>query len=217
MKQVSELLKTGLYEPLISDRTRTIKEIIKDINLEQKLFGILINGKIAGINEIVHRNDMVVIIPHLAGGADVGRPIKDVVPDFLFLQDIDLIKLDINAMLKQRKCFSCKTSLSFQDFIYTNRQKKIVPLIKTWQSEKVQIFCCSCFKNAEEQKYIQKMIENDGADRKCSNCVSMIKLSDLIKNYGLNRRKLIEDIWFHPQIHCDKCESELKKKKLKKG
>ena len=82
-------------------------------------------------------------------------------------------------------------------------------MIKTWQSEEVQIFCCSCFQKAEEQRYI---LENEGVERKCSTCETLIKKSDfLIKSR--ERRDIIERLWFSSKLYCDKCESELKKKK----
>lgn len=113
MKQVLELLETGLYESIIIDRTRTIKKIIKKLNIEEELFGTFINGKKAGRNDIVYKNDKVVIIPCIAGGAEIEKTLANIVPDFLFLKDLALLRLDFNAMLKQKECFKCKKPYHF--------------------------------------------------------------------------------------------------------
>jgi len=68
MKQVSELLETGIYEVFQPERTMTVKDLLKELNLEGKYFGILINGKKATEDMTIKETDEIVILPHIAGG-----------------------------------------------------------------------------------------------------------------------------------------------------
>ncbi|MFW9898830.1 MAG: MoaD/ThiS family protein [Candidatus Thorarchaeota archaeon] len=68
MKQVSELLETGIYETFTPDRSMTVKDLLKELNLEGKYFGILINGKKATEDMTIKETDEIVILPHIAGG-----------------------------------------------------------------------------------------------------------------------------------------------------
>lgn len=68
MKQVSELLETGVYETFTAERTMTVKDLLKELNLEGKYFGILINGKKATEDMTIKETDEIVILPHIAGG-----------------------------------------------------------------------------------------------------------------------------------------------------
>jgi sulfur carrier protein ThiS len=45
-----------------------VKDLLKELNLEGKYFGILINGKKASEDDIIKETDSVVILPHIAGG-----------------------------------------------------------------------------------------------------------------------------------------------------
>jgi len=45
-----------------------VKELLKELNLEGKYFGILINGKKASEDDIIKETDEIVILPHIAGG-----------------------------------------------------------------------------------------------------------------------------------------------------
>ncbi len=68
MKQVSELLETGIYEVFKPEKTMTVKDLLKELNLEGKYFGILINGKKATEDMTIKETDEIVILPHIAGG-----------------------------------------------------------------------------------------------------------------------------------------------------
>lgn len=68
MKQVSELLETGVYETFTAEKTMTVKDLLKELNLEGKYFGILINGKKATEDMTIKETDEIVILPHIAGG-----------------------------------------------------------------------------------------------------------------------------------------------------
>ncbi len=68
MKQVAELLETGIYETFTPERTMTVKDLLVELNLEQKYFGILVNGKKADESTKISPEDSIVILPHIAGG-----------------------------------------------------------------------------------------------------------------------------------------------------
>jgi len=62
------LLETGIYETFTPDKKILVKDLLKELNLEGKYFGILVNGKKATEDTIINENDEVVILPHIAGG-----------------------------------------------------------------------------------------------------------------------------------------------------
>ncbi len=68
IKQISDLLETGLYETFTPDREMLVADLLKELNLEDKYFGILVNGKKAEPNTKIKETDEIVILPHIAGG-----------------------------------------------------------------------------------------------------------------------------------------------------
>ena len=68
IKQIAELLEVGIYETITPEKTMTIRDLIKELNLEEKDFGILVDGKKADLDTKVSENSEVVILPHIAGG-----------------------------------------------------------------------------------------------------------------------------------------------------
>jgi len=68
IKQVSELLDTGLYETFKPERTMTVSDLLHELNLEDKYFGILVNGKKVTPETEIGKEDEIIILPHIAGG-----------------------------------------------------------------------------------------------------------------------------------------------------
>ncbi|MFX0001960.1 MAG: MoaD/ThiS family protein [Promethearchaeota archaeon] len=68
MKQISELLDTGLFETYKPERMMTVADLLKELNLEDKYFGILVNGKKATPETKIGKEDEILILPHIAGG-----------------------------------------------------------------------------------------------------------------------------------------------------
>ena len=64
MKQISELLDTGLYETFKPERTMTVADLLKELNLEDKYFGILVNGKKATPETKIGKEEEIIILPH---------------------------------------------------------------------------------------------------------------------------------------------------------
>lgn len=68
MKQTSEILSTGIIETFVPDRKMLVKDLLRELNLEGKYFGILINGKKADEDTEITPEDNITILPHIAGG-----------------------------------------------------------------------------------------------------------------------------------------------------
>ena len=69
IKQVAELLEVGIYETITTEKTMTVRDLIKELDLEEKYFGILVNGKKADLNTKITPDSKIVVLPHIAGGA----------------------------------------------------------------------------------------------------------------------------------------------------
>jgi len=68
VKQISDLLDTGLYETFKPERMMTVADLLKELNLEDKYFGILVNGKKSTPETKIGTEDEIIILPHIAGG-----------------------------------------------------------------------------------------------------------------------------------------------------
>ena len=68
MRQTSEILETGIIETYTPERKMLVKDLLRELNLEGKYFGILINGKKADEDTEITPKDDITILPHIAGG-----------------------------------------------------------------------------------------------------------------------------------------------------
>ena len=68
MKQIADLLSTGIIETYTPKRKMLVKDLLKELNLEGKYFGILVDGKKANEDTVLDENSDIVILPHIAGG-----------------------------------------------------------------------------------------------------------------------------------------------------
>ena len=68
MRQTSEILSTGIIETIVPERKMLVKDLLRELNLEGKYFGILINGKKADEDTEITPKDDITILPHIAGG-----------------------------------------------------------------------------------------------------------------------------------------------------
>ena len=68
MKQIADLLETGIIETYTPERKMLVKDLLKELNLEGKYFGILVDGKKASEDTVLDENSDIVILPHIAGG-----------------------------------------------------------------------------------------------------------------------------------------------------
>jgi sulfur carrier protein ThiS len=68
LKQIADLLKTGIIETYTPKKKMLVKDLLKELNLEGKYFGILVDGKKASEDTVLDENSDIVILPHIAGG-----------------------------------------------------------------------------------------------------------------------------------------------------
>ncbi len=62
------MLESGIYETLTPDKCMTVGDLLKELDLEDKYFGILVNGKKADPDTALSPEDEIVILPYIAGG-----------------------------------------------------------------------------------------------------------------------------------------------------
>ncbi|MGB5912692.1 MAG: MoaD/ThiS family protein [Promethearchaeia archaeon] len=62
-------METGLYETFKPEKRMVVRDLLKELNLEGKYFGILINGKKASEDMVIRETDEIIILPHIAGGS----------------------------------------------------------------------------------------------------------------------------------------------------
>jgi len=46
----------------------TVGDLLQELNLEDKYFGILVDGKKASPDTVINEQSEIVILPHIAGG-----------------------------------------------------------------------------------------------------------------------------------------------------
>ena len=69
MKQVCELIETGIYQTFNVNKKTTVKDLMKELNLEAcETLSILVNGKKVDSGFEIDTKDEVVIIPAIKGG-----------------------------------------------------------------------------------------------------------------------------------------------------
>jgi sulfur carrier protein ThiS len=68
LKQTTDLLSTGIVEKFIPEKKMLVRDLLRELNLEGKYFGILINGKKADEDSEISPEDDITILPHIAGG-----------------------------------------------------------------------------------------------------------------------------------------------------
>ena len=93
MKQVSELLEVGMYETFKPERTMTVRDLLRELGLEGKYLGVLVDGKKATEDMDIDEDSEVVILPHIAGGEKEINPVN-------YIQEIEGLKSEIEFLQK---------------------------------------------------------------------------------------------------------------------
>ena len=68
MDQILDTGTIGLLETFTPKKEMTIADLLKELKLENKFFGILVDGKKATPETMITPENNVVILPHIAGG-----------------------------------------------------------------------------------------------------------------------------------------------------
>ena len=58
-----------MYETFKPEKRMVVRDLLKELNLEGKYFGILVNGKKATEETIIRETDEIIVLPHIAGGS----------------------------------------------------------------------------------------------------------------------------------------------------
>jgi len=69
IEQIYENTNTiGSLKEYIVKEKRTVKDLLHDLNLDDKYFAILIDGKKAALDTEIDKDSTVVVLPRIAGG-----------------------------------------------------------------------------------------------------------------------------------------------------
>ena len=67
--QIYENTKTvGSLKEYIVKEKRTVKDLLHDLNLDDKYFAILVDGKKASLDTEIAEGQSIVVLPRIAGG-----------------------------------------------------------------------------------------------------------------------------------------------------
>jgi len=68
-EQIYENTNTiGSLKEYIVKEKRTVKDLLHDLNLDDKYFAILVDGKKASLDTEIAENSSIVVLPRIAGG-----------------------------------------------------------------------------------------------------------------------------------------------------
>ena len=67
LNQFSEI-DVGTMKTFSVKSNKKVSELLKELKLSNKFFAILINGKRAGLDDVIKASDSVVLLPRIAGG-----------------------------------------------------------------------------------------------------------------------------------------------------
>lgn len=68
MEQITDILHTGDFLPQTNRKCQTVQDLLKELNLDGKVFVVLVNGKKGRINDVINEGEEIVIFPKIAGG-----------------------------------------------------------------------------------------------------------------------------------------------------
>jgi len=68
-EQIYENTSTiGSLKEYIVKEKRTVKDLLHDLNLDDKYFAILVDGKKASLDTEIEQGSSIVVLPRIAGG-----------------------------------------------------------------------------------------------------------------------------------------------------
>lgn len=68
MQKLEKLTETSSMMTYRLKTKQTVRDILKELELEQKYFAVLVNGHKAALNDIITENSEILILPRIAGG-----------------------------------------------------------------------------------------------------------------------------------------------------
>lgn len=68
METIQKLTETSSMATYRITTKQTVRDILKKLELEQKYFAVLVNGRKANLNEMIDEGSEILILPKIAGG-----------------------------------------------------------------------------------------------------------------------------------------------------
>lgn len=66
--QVVESIDIGTMKSFTVKEERKVKDLLKDLKLNDKFFAILIDGKRANLDDVIKEGSSIILLPKIAGG-----------------------------------------------------------------------------------------------------------------------------------------------------
>ena len=66
--QIEDEIAIGVLKEFKIEKEQKVSDLLKELNLNDKFFAILVNGKKASLNDKVEEGSDIVILPRIAGG-----------------------------------------------------------------------------------------------------------------------------------------------------
>jgi len=68
LQKLEKLTETSSMMTYRLKTKQTVRDILKELQLEQKYFAVLVNGRKAALNDVITENSEILILPRIAGG-----------------------------------------------------------------------------------------------------------------------------------------------------
>lgn len=66
--QMIESIDIGTMKTFTVKEERKVKDLLKELKLNDKYFAILIDGKRANLNDVIKEGSSIILLPKIAGG-----------------------------------------------------------------------------------------------------------------------------------------------------
>ena len=66
--QIEDEIAIGVLKEFKIRKEQKVSDLLKELNLNDKFFAILVNGKKASLNDKIQEGSDIVILPRIAGG-----------------------------------------------------------------------------------------------------------------------------------------------------
>ena len=66
--QIEDEIAIGVLKEFKIQKNQLVGDLLKELNLNDKFFAILVNGKKASLNDEIQEGSDIVILPRIAGG-----------------------------------------------------------------------------------------------------------------------------------------------------
>jgi hypothetical protein len=124
---------------------------------------------------------------------------------------LKLVRFQLETLFIARCCYGCHKPLSFSEYMHSNSSKEIQELIKLWEQETIEIFCCKCYENKLKEEQLIKLLERIPS-RICDRCKKQLQFKNIkdLRTINLRNLKTHEKTWTDEGkiIFCKSCKTE---------